>query len=85
MNLQCAQLPSRLCVYGVSPPGKDSIRRFNPSTGESSQLIEVPTQGTQFFGPCLQTGPSSLSFVTGQTRELLTFAQSPIIRTATWL
>ncbi len=45
VNLQCAQLPSTLCVYGVSTPSKDSIRRFDASTGESSPLIEIPTQG----------------------------------------
>jgi Tol biopolymer transport system component len=45
VNLQCAQLPSTLCVYGVSTPSKDSIRRFNPSTGESSPLFEIPAHG----------------------------------------
>jgi len=44
-NLQCARLPSRLCVYGVNTSGKHLIRRFDPSTGESSQLAEIPTQG----------------------------------------
>jgi DNA-binding winged helix-turn-helix (wHTH) protein/Tol biopolymer transport system component len=45
VNLQCAQLPSTLCVYGTSTPSKDSIRRFDPSTGQSSLLVEIPTQG----------------------------------------
>jgi Tol biopolymer transport system component/DNA-binding winged helix-turn-helix (wHTH) protein len=45
VNLQCAQLPSALCVYGVNTPGKHLIRRFDPSSGESSQLAEIPTQG----------------------------------------
>ena len=45
VNLQCAQLPSTLCVYGVSTPSKALIRRFDPSTGESSLLAEIPTQG----------------------------------------
>jgi Tol biopolymer transport system component/DNA-binding winged helix-turn-helix (wHTH) protein len=45
VNLQCARLPSALCVYGANKSGKHLIRRFDPSTGESSQLAEIPTQG----------------------------------------
>ena len=45
VNLQCAQLPSTLCVYGVSMPGKDLIRKFDPHTGKSSQLTEIQAGG----------------------------------------
>jgi DNA-binding winged helix-turn-helix (wHTH) protein/Tol biopolymer transport system component len=45
VNLQCAQLPSTLCVYGTSTPSKDSIRRFDASTGENSPLTEIPAHG----------------------------------------
>ena len=45
VNLQCAQLPSALCLYDVSTPSKDSIRRFDPSTGESSPLTEISAHG----------------------------------------
>jgi len=43
-NLQCAQLPSTLCVYGIDTPSKHFIRRFDPGTGESSPLVEIPSQ-----------------------------------------
>jgi Tol biopolymer transport system component/DNA-binding winged helix-turn-helix (wHTH) protein len=45
VNLQCAWLPSALCVYGVGISGKHFLRRFDSRTGESSLLAEIPTQG----------------------------------------
>jgi len=45
VNLQCAQLPSKLCLYDVSTPSKDTIRRFDPRTGESSPLTEISAHG----------------------------------------
>ena len=45
VNLQCARLPSTLCVYGIDTPSKHFIRRFDPGTGESSPLVEIPSQG----------------------------------------
>jgi Tol biopolymer transport system component len=45
MNLQCARLPSALCIYGFTMSGRHLLRRFDPSTGENSRLTEISTQG----------------------------------------
>ena len=47
-NLQCAGLPSALCAYSVKVSDREFIRRFDPSTGKSSPLAEIPTQGMPF-------------------------------------
>lgn len=62
VNLQCAQLPSTLCLYGVSTPSKDSIRRFDPSTGESSPLTEIPAHGAA-IGWTLSPNGSELAII----------------------
>ena len=44
-NLQCARVPSTLCLYGVDTPGKVVFRRFDPGNGESSELATIETGG----------------------------------------
>ena len=61
-NLQCARLPSALCIYSVEVSGKQLIRRFDPNTGKSSQLAEIPTQGVP-FGWSLSPNGSLLAII----------------------
>jgi Tol biopolymer transport system component len=62
VNLQCAQLPSTLCVYGIDTPSKHFIRRFDPGTGESSPLVEISTQGMP-IGWSLSPNGSQLAII----------------------
>ena len=62
VNLQCAQLPSTLCLYGIDTPSKHFIRRFDPGTGESSPLVEISTQGMP-IGWSLSPNGSQLAII----------------------
>ena len=44
-NLQCARVRSTLCLYGIDTPGKVVFRRFDPSSGERSEVATIETTG----------------------------------------
>jgi len=97
-NLQCAQLPSTLCVYGIDTPSKHFIRRFDPGTGESSPLVEIPSQempigwslspnGSQlaisFYRPD-QSVIHLRSTADGTTRDVVMKGRAGVVSSADW-
>lgn len=48
-NVQCARLPSTLCLFDVRSPTELSFFRFDPITGQSQELTQAKIQDTPAY------------------------------------